>query len=35
MDSVKSSKGLYVGALVLEAIVLTILWLVGRHFTIS
>ncbi len=33
MDRVNNRKALYVGALVLEAIVLAVLWLVGRHFT--
>ncbi len=28
-----SKKRLYLGALALEAFVLTVLWLVGRHFS--
>jgi hypothetical protein len=28
-----NKKALYLGALVLEMLVLTVLWLVGRHFT--
>jgi len=33
-ESVTSTKKrLYVGALVLEALVLAVLWLVGRHFS--
>jgi hypothetical protein len=31
---VKRENALYLGALVLEAIVLVVLWLVGRHFTV-
>ncbi len=33
MDRVNTGKRLYVGALLLEAIVLAVLWFVGRHFT--
>jgi len=33
MDPVRNNRRLYVGALVLEAIVLVVLWLVGRHFS--
>ncbi len=33
MRSVKFTKTLYLGALALEALVLTALWLVGRHFS--
>jgi hypothetical protein len=29
----KNKTALYIGALVLETIVLAVLWLVGRHFT--
>ena len=33
MGSVKYEKPLYLGALALEALVLAMLWLVGRHFS--
>jgi hypothetical protein len=33
MDPMKHTWRLYAGALVLEAIVLVVLWLVGRHFS--
>ncbi len=31
--TVTNKRALYAGALLLEAIVLTVLWLVGRHFS--